>query len=69
MQTVKNSFIESLINTLTGFIFSLIVQLTIFPFYNININFMDNIWITLWFTLSSIIRSFIIRRFFNKKDS
>jgi hypothetical protein len=69
MQTVKNSFIESLINTLTGFIFSLIVQLTIFPFYNININFMDNIWITLWFTLASIIRSFIIRRFFNKKDS
>lgn len=69
MQTVKNSFIESLINTLTGFIFSLMVQLTIFPFYNININFMDNIWITLWFTLASIIRSFIIRRFFNKKDS
>jgi len=69
MQSKKNSLIESITNTLIGFSFGLAVQLVVFPFYGIKIDFDVDLKITFWFTLASIIRSYFVRRFFNKKDS
>lgn len=68
MQSKLNSFIESLTNILIGYITALLSQLLIFPLFNINIPLSDNLLIGLYFTLISLVRSYAIRRWFNKKD-
>ena len=58
------SLIESFANVLVGLLVSLASQLVIFQMYGIHISLDDNIRITLWFTLISIVRSYALRRFF-----
>ena len=65
MQSKKQSFIESLINILIGYITALVSQLLIFPLFNIIVPFTDNLLIGAYFTIISLIRSYLIRRFFN----
>ena len=67
MQSKLNSFIESLTNILIGYVIALISQLAIFSLFDINIPLSDNLLIGLYFTLISLVRSYIIRRYFNKK--
>lgn len=67
MQTRTQSFIESVVNVLIGYTVALISQLLIFPLFDIHVTFTDNLLIGLWFTVISIIRSYIIRRWFNAK--
>ena len=67
MQSKLNSFIESLANILIGYITALMSQLAIFPLLDINIPLSDNLLIGLYFTLISLIRSYVIRRYFNKR--
>ncbi len=61
------SLIESLMNTLIGFGISLGVQIVLFSQMDILINFNEHIFITLVFTVTSILRGYIVRRFFNKQ--
>lgn len=67
MQTKKYSLIESITNTFVGFMVSLLIQLAIYPAMGIPVTFSQNIVITFVFTLASILRGYLIRRFFNKK--
>ena len=67
MQTKFQSFIESLTNILIGFLTAICSQLAIFPLFNIDIPIQDNLLIGLYFTLISLVRSYVIRRYFNKK--
>lgn len=67
MQSKLNSFIESLTNILIGYIIALMSQLAIFPLFDISIPLSDNLLIGLYFTLISLVRSYIIRRYFNKR--
>jgi len=69
MQTKLDSFIESITNILIGYIFAIISQLLIFPLFDINIPFSDNLLIGIYFTLISLIRSYLIRRYFNKLNT
>jgi hypothetical protein len=69
MQTKLNSFIESLSNVFIGYIVAVFSQLLIFPYFDINIPFSENLLIGVYFTIISLIRSYIIRRFFNGKTS
>ena len=66
MQSKKHSLIESITNTLIGFIVSLLVQLIIYPILNIDVKLHQNIIITSIFTVVSILRGYVIRRIFNK---
>jgi predicted membrane protein len=66
MQTKKHSLIESVTNTTIGFLISLLVQLIIYPLLGIEVRFDQNIIITFVFTIVSILRGYIIRRFFNR---
>ncbi len=66
MQTKKKSLIESITNTVIGFIIALTVQLIIYPIMNIEVRISQNLIITSVFTLVSILRGYIIRRIFNK---
>ncbi len=64
-QTRLGSFIESVVNIGIGFFVALAGQLVIFPMYGIETNFHTNFQIALWFTVLSIARSYVIRRWFN----
>jgi hypothetical protein len=67
MQSRLSSFIESLINILIGYCVALASQLLIFPLFDIHIPLHDNMLIGLWFTFISLIRSYVIRRWFNAR--
>jgi hypothetical protein len=66
-QSRKNSFIESLTNVAIGYVIAFVSQLVIFPFYGGTFTLEQNIYIGAWFTFISVIRSYVIRRWFTKK--
>jgi hypothetical protein len=67
MQTKKQSFIESASNTAVGFLVSYASTFLIFPLMGFNSSGTQNLIITIYFTLVSILRGYVIRRYFNKK--
>lgn len=67
MQTKKQSLIESLTNVFIGYLTALFSQWLIFPLFEIKVSVKDNLLIWLYFTVISLLRSYIIRRYFNKK--
>lgn len=69
MQSKLDSFFESIINILVGYFIALASQLFIFPMFGIDISLTDNILIGLFFTVISVVRSYAIRRWRNKKLS
>ncbi len=60
------SLVESIINVIFGYFIAVISQIIIFSFFDINISLMQNLEIGLYFTIISIIRSYFVRRLFNK---
>jgi hypothetical protein len=66
-QSKLGSLLESLMNIALGFGVALLSQLAIFPMFGINIPLSSNLWIGLWFTVISLIRSYVIRRWFNAR--
>ena len=45
-----------------------ILNLTILPLFDYNITVIDSLWVSLIFTAVSVIRGYIIRRWFNSKE-
>lgn len=69
MQTKLNSLIEQFCNVGSGFIVSLVIwSAVVVPIWNLPVNMHENLIITGIFTVSSVIRGFIWRRFFNSKE-
>lgn len=67
MQSKKQSLKETVISTFIGLAVSLITQIVIFPLYGMQVSFNQNIQITIIFTVVSIARGYLVRRYFNKK--
>lgn len=65
MQTKFHSFIEVMTSTIIGYISALISQWIIFPLFGIYNTLGENMLIAAWFTVISIIRGYIVRRWFN----
>ena len=65
-QSKKMSFYESLTNVTVGYVFAVASQLIIFPLFGIYLPLSDNLIMGLYFTVLSIIRSYALRRVFNK---
>ncbi|WP_243032886.1 DUF7220 family protein [Vibrio cincinnatiensis] len=68
MQSKKHSFIESVTNVLVGYWVSVLSQLLIFPLFGVHLRIEENLLISFYFTLISIVRSYSIRRLFNKQS-
>ena len=68
MQSKKQSLIESLTSTTIGIIIGIVLNLTILPVFGYPVSLSDSLWISVIFTVISIIRSYIIRRWFNSKE-
>jgi hypothetical protein len=66
MQSRIQSFIESVANVAIGFLVALASQLIIFPVFDINIPLSENLAIGAFFTVISIVRSYVVRRIFNR---
>ena len=67
MQTKKHSLIESFTNVFIGYIVALAGQLIIFPLLGKSFSIGDNLLTGLFFTAVSVIRSYVIRRWFTKR--
>ena len=60
------SFIESLIDVGSGFILAILIQIWIFPIFDLRPSILDSIWIASIFTGVSITRSWLWRMLFKK---
>jgi hypothetical protein len=66
-QTKFGSLIESLMNIAIGYGVALVSQAIVFPWFGIHVPLSTNLWIGAWFTVISLVRSYVIRRWFNAK--
>lgn len=66
-QTRRHSAYESIVNVAVGYFVALASQLVIFPLFGIHVAFRDNILIGMYFTVISIIRSYVLRRYFTSR--
>lgn len=66
-QTRLESFIEVCISTLIGYAVAVASQVLIFPWFGIHIPLSSNLWIGVWFTGISLLRGYILRRYFNAR--
>ena len=68
MQTKKQSLVETLTSVFVGWLIGVILNLTILPLFDYNITVADSLWVSLIFTVVSVIRGYVIRRAFNSKE-
>ena len=67
MQSKKQSLIETLTSVFVGWLIGVILNLTILPMFDYNITVVDSLWVSLIFTVVSVIRGYLIRRYFNRR--
>lgn len=66
-QTKLESFIESCLNVGSGFFVALIVwRFVVVPFLGLEVSWHQNLTVTTLFTVVSVCRGYIWRRFFNR---
>lgn len=65
MQSKLGSFVEALVNTLLGIILALVAQSAMFALTGIQATAQQNLMVVLGMTVISMIRSYLVRRFFN----
>jgi uncharacterized membrane protein (DUF485 family) len=66
-QSRKESLIEACINVGIGFCVSFMVQIITFPVFGIHVSMGTHIGVITVFTITSILRSYVIRRWFNNR--
>lgn len=67
MQSKKESIIEGLANQLSGFVIAWFVSAYLLPLYGFQVTGRQSFEITLIFTIVSLIRSYVWRRYFNHR--
>lgn len=65
IQSRRSSLAESLLNVAIGYSVAVASQILIFPLFGIQVPISTNIEIGLYFTAISIVRSYLVRRWFN----
>lgn len=68
-QTRIGSLIESLVNIAVGFCLAMITNSIVMPAFGYHVTARDNFWITVSFTVVSLVRQYLLRRFFNARLS
>lgn len=66
-QTRLQSLIETACSTSIGYVVAIASQLVIFPMFDIHIELSTNFAIGAWFTVVSVARGYIVRRWFNAR--
>ena len=68
MQSRCRSFIESCTNTASGIAVAFAATFIVFPMFGYEATVEKSLYISLIFTVISLIRSYVIRRLFNRLD-
>ena len=66
-QSRRHSLLESCCNVAIGYGVALASQLVIFPWFGINVPLRSNLAIGAWFTAVSLVRGYMVRRWFNRR--
>lgn len=66
-QTRLGSFIEVCINIAIGFTINFVMNLTIFPLFGWNISIGENLLLGVIYTVVSVIRGYMVRRYFETR--
>ncbi len=65
MQTKRQSFVEALTNAVISYLVVVFAGVVVYPLYGMHPSLADNFQLTAVFTVISIIRSYLVRRFYN----
>ena len=68
MQTKKQSLIETLTSVFVGWLIGVILNMLVLPIFDYDVSLTDGVLISIIFTAVSVIRSYVIRRWFNSKE-
>ncbi len=60
------SLLEAVISTVIGMVVTFFAQVIFFPIFGIEATIIDIGWVTIIFTVLSILKNFVIRRWFHK---
>lgn len=65
-QSRKASTLEALANVALGYVLAILTQILVFPLYDLKVTFGENLSIGLTFVGISLLRSYVLRRLFEK---
>ena len=68
MQTKRQSRIETLTSVFVGWLIGVILNMLVLPLFDYNITVTDSLLVSLIITVVSVVRGYLIRRFFNSKE-
>tara|TARA_R110000822_G_scaffold15369_5_gene52972 strand:- start:4152 stop:4364 length:213 start_codon:yes stop_codon:yes gene_type:complete len=66
-QSKVDSFKESVVNVVIGGLISVVIQTFLFPILGVEATLVDNVVIWVVFASVSVIRGYVVRRWFNKE--
>ena len=69
MQSKRESMFEAVMGVFIGFVVAMGTQIAIFPYFGINITIVENLKMSLIFTVISIVRGYFVRRWFNARQA
>jgi membrane protein implicated in regulation of membrane protease activity len=65
-QSRRGSAVEAVANVMIGYWVAVTAQIIIFPMFGVNLPVSDNMLIGVLFTVVSLVRSYLLRRLFNR---
>jgi hypothetical protein len=65
-QSKRGSLIEAVTNTVVGYALAVATQFAVFPIYSVQVGVAENLGLGLAFTAVSLIRSYLLRRLFDR---
>ena len=68
MQTKRESFIETITSVFVGWVIGVILNMLVLPLFDYDVSLTDGVLISIIFTAVSVIRGYVIRRWFNSKE-
>ena len=68
MQTKRQSLVETLTSVFVGWLIGVILNMLVLPLFDYNVSLTDGVLISIIFTAVSVIRGYVIRRWFNSKE-
>ena len=65
-QSRRGSLIEAVTNTVVGYVLAVATQFAVFPVFGLQVGVVENLGLGLVFTAVSLIRSYLLRRLFDR---
>ena len=65
-QSRRMSAVEAVVSTAIGYIVAVATQMVVFPIFGLRVGVIENLGIGLAFTAVSVVRSYLVRRLFER---